>query len=179
MPKVGSPTQVDVCKPKDETAPPQPQVVTSMAFDKAKDGARMQSNRGTGGRSAGRRDPVYIELKNVEIGTKIQLINLSANPAAKFDKDSIIELEFTGRDAQARTGAIYLNSAQMQKLGLKPGDMYQLRAVDNAGNTSKATAGELQANEWAARGMQVVEDGNWAGEGNSISALDGEGERGA
>jgi hypothetical protein len=177
MPKVGTPTQVDNCGPKDRTTPPKPGIVRSMAFDRAKAGSRMGNTGSPGGRSAGTRDPVYIELNNVEIGTKIQLINLSANPAGKFDKKNTIDLELTGRDPKARTGAIFLNSKQMNELGLKPGDMFQLRAVDNAGNASEPVSGELQANEWATRGQAVIEDGDWAGPGAALNALDGEGER--
>lgn len=177
MPKVSGPKQADVCGPKDNVPPPKPGIVRSMAFDKAADGARMRRVSSAGARSAGTRDPVYIELNNVELGTKIQMVNLSANPEGKFDKDSTIELELTGRDPKARTAAVYLNNSQMEKIGLKPGDMFQLRQVDNAGNASESVSGELQPNEWAARGQQVFENNSWAGAGAAVNALDGEGER--
>jgi hypothetical protein len=178
MPKVTNQTAQQVqdhCGPNDQTAPPTPGIVSSMAFDKAKDGSTVRTDQSGGGMSAGRRDPAYIELSNVEIGTHIELINLSANPEAEFDDKNTIKLELTGRDVKARTGAVYLKQSQMEKLGLKPGDMYQLRAVDGAGNASAPVSAELQGNEWA--NGRVIEDGNWAGRGRQINALDGEGAR--
>lgn len=178
MPKIQGPSQTaGVCGPRDATPPAKPQIITTMAFDRAKEGASL-GNRGTpsSGFSAGTRDPVYIELGNVELGSHIELINLSANPHASFDKESTIKLELTGRDPASRRGSVYLNNEQMEKLGLKPGDMYALRAVDRAGNASEAVTGELQPNEWARQ--DVIEDGRWVGvRGVQVNALDGEGER--
>lgn len=179
MTKISGPSQTaNTCAPKDATPPPTPQIVTTMAFDRAKEGSSV-GNRGSSGRggfSAGTRDPVYIELKNVELGSSIEMINLSANPRAEFSKENTIKLELTGRNAQNREGAVYLSQAQMEKLGLKPGDMYQLRAVDAAGNASAPVSGELQPNEWA--NQDVIEDGAWANvRGRQLSALDGEGQR--
>lgn len=177
MTKIQGPSQTaNTCAPKDTTAPAKPEIVTSMAFDRAKEGSSIGHRGGNSGFSAGTRDPVYIELGNVELGTQIEIINLSANPHAAFDKESTIKLELTGRDPAQRRGSVYLNNDQMTKLGLKPGDMYALRAVDRAGNASEPVTGELRPNEWA--NGDVIEDGNWAMvRGMQLSALDGEGER--
>ncbi len=178
MPKITGPSQTaNTCAPKDTTAPPTPQIVTTMAFDRAKEGSRVGHQRNVGaGFSTGRRDPVYIELRNVELGSSIEMINLSANPRAEFSKENTIKLELTGREARAREGAVYLSQAQMEKLGLKPGDMYQLRAVDAAGNASAPVSGELQPNEWA--NADVIEDNRFIGvRGSELRALDGEGQR--
>lgn len=179
MTTIKGPTQTKMpCGPADETAPPKPEIVRSMAFDRAKDGSSL-GNRNNGGRgvSAGTRDPVYIELKNVEVGTHIELLNLSKNPRGEFNKEDTIKLELTGRNVTNREGAVYLTQKQMDELGLKPGDMYQLRAVDQAGNASEAVSGEIQPNEWA-NGGEVIEDGRWSGaRGAQLSALDGESQR--
>jgi hypothetical protein len=178
MPKVGGPgqtAQTGHCKPQDTTPPPKPEIATSMAFDRAKPGSSVRTGQSGGGRSDGARDPAYIELNNVEIGTKLEFINLSANPGAEFDKKSTISLEVTGRDPKTRTAAVFIPQKDMEKLGLKPGDMYALRAVDNAGNASEPVTGELEPNRWA--NGRVVEDGNWAGRGRDLQALDGENER--
>jgi hypothetical protein len=178
MPKVTNQTAQQVqnhCGPDDKTAPPTPGIVRSMAFDKAKDGSTVHTRDRSGGRAPGTRDPAYIELNNVEIGTHIELINLSANPGAEFDDKDTIKLELTGRDPKSRTASIYLKQTQLDKLGLKPGDMYQLRAVDNAGNTSAPVSAELQGNEWA--NGRVLENNTWQGQGAQINALDGESQR--
>jgi hypothetical protein len=174
MPKVGGPKQVDSCGPKDNTSPPKPNILRSMAFDRAKDTATVHNQRGNRP-GAATRDPAYIELGNVEVGTKMELVNLSANPGATFDKKNTITLEVTGRDAKERTASLYIPQKQMDELGLKPGDMYALRAVDNAGNASEPVTGELEPNDWATG--RVAEDGNWVGRGTEVQALDGEAER--
>lgn len=177
MPKIHGPRPTVPCGPQDVTPPATPKILRSMAFDRAAADASISTrSSNASGRSSGTRDPLYIELGNVELGTRIELINLSANPAANFDKNNTITLELTGRDVTNRVGAVYVTQEQMEKLGLQPGDMYMLRAVDRAGNASEAVQGELQPNEWTTG--EVIEGGRLTGiRGRSLSALDGEGVR--
>jgi hypothetical protein len=162
---------------RDKTPPPAPQISQSIAFDKAASNATVDWGS-DGGPSAGRRDPAYIELTNVEIGTTFEVINLSANPHADFDKKNTVSLKPTGRDVANRTASVYLKQSQMEKLGLKPGDMYLLRAVDANGNASAPVLGELEPNDWG--NMRVVENirGRTSfSRGTRLNALDGEGAR--
>lgn len=173
MTKIGQMGQVKGAQCKDTTPPPTPQVTTSLAFIRGSSEARFvrssSSSRSTG------RDPAYIELNNVEVGTTIQMINLSANPEAVWDKKSnIVDMTLTGRDVQGRKASMYLTAEQMDKINLKPGDMLQLRAVDPQGNASGAVTTELEPDDWANR---RVRDNGVDSLGSSINALDGENTR--
>lgn len=163
---------------KDESPPPTPQVTRSIAFERAADGAAFWANNTNPTRSTTyNRDPVYLEMNNVEVGTKLEFVNLSKNPEGKFT-DSAVSLELTGRDVRNRQGAVYLNAEQMAALDLQPGDMLSLRAVDEKGNASAPTAVEIQPNEW--RQGVVREDqrtSNGDTPGAQFSMLDGEGVR--
>jgi hypothetical protein len=53
-----------------------------------------------------RRDPFLLELGNVELGSKVQLISLSDDPSATFDNGNDFELAFTGYDSNARSGTV-------------------------------------------------------------------------
>ncbi|MBI5493859.1 MAG: hypothetical protein HY904_02465 [Deltaproteobacteria bacterium] len=146
-----------------------------MAYDKAAAGASVRTDNATPGVSAGRRDPLYLELGNVEMGTRLEVVNLSKDPGASFGRDKLT-LDFTGRDVGNRQAAVYLTTEQMEQMGIKPGDVLGLRAVDQAGNASGVINVEVQANEWA--NGHVVENGNWSNQrGASVSMLDGEGTR--
>jgi hypothetical protein len=168
------------CGPNDTTAPPQPQIVSSQAFVRGSDEASVIRNPPTVPRPTRGRDPAYIELNNVEVGTKIQLINLSGKPDADWgNKDDIVELTLTGRDVNNRQASIYLNDKQMKKMGLQPGDMYQLRAVDDAGNASQPVTAELEPDDWANSRIRDrgANDQFEITRGAQINALDGEAAR--
>jgi len=163
------------CGPNDKTPPPTPQVRQAIAFEHAADGARLVTTTG-GGNSAGRRDPAYFELGNVEAGTTIEMVNLSADPEASFEKNKVA-LTVTGRDIKGQRAGIYLTKEQMDGINLKPGDMVQLRAVDPSGNPSESVTTELLANEWANGRNRVQErvDNSWVtSRGGSVNFLDGE-----
>ncbi|MFH1809635.1 MAG: hypothetical protein ABIJ09_12890 [Pseudomonadota bacterium] len=166
------------CMPKDTTAPPTPGLVRAMAFERAKDDAQFFGNTGGTARPA-TRDPAYFEFNNVELGTKLQFINLSAKPDASFDtKADVLSLELTGRDVHNRTASVYLNMEQMEKLGLKPGDILQVRAMDQAGNASGHITIELEPDDWANGMVRENIDGNRVDtRGGQLSALDGEAAR--
>lgn len=162
----------------DNTAPPQPQVIRSIAFERASEDATLLRNVGGNNRPAGR-DPAYFELGNVEVGTKIQFINMSAKPDADWEtKRDVLELTMTGRDVNNRQASFYLTNDQMDELGLKPGDMLQMRAVDQSGNASAAVTTELEPNDWATHTVRDRENDRMVdSRGTQLSALDGEGER--
>lgn len=163
---------------KDTTAPPTPQVSRAIAFERAADGAQFFASQPPSNRTTTyNRDPIYIEMNNVEVGTTLQFVNLSKNPEGKFS-DSAVSLELTGRDVRNRQGAVFLTAEQMQALDLQPGDMIQLRAVDEQGNASGSTTVELQPNEWR-NGIVRETPNSSAGDtpGAQFSMLDGEGVR--
>lgn len=171
-------TQNTDCGPRDVTAPPTPTVHRMRAFERGSDRASIVRNRPAGRRVFGG-DPTYIELRNVEPGTKIQLINLSKKPDGSFeDEDAIVELKLTGRDVRGRQAAFYLTDAQMEAIDLKPGDILRLRAVDAAGNTSAEVTNELEPDDWGNQNVRDVENGSWVtSRGTTESMLDGEGVR--
>jgi len=111
----------------------------------------------------------------VEMGTTIQLLNLSKNPSADWDQEGV-DLPLTGRDVNDRRAAVYLTHEQMEAMDLEPGDMIQVRAKDESGNVSGAVTVELQGNEWAGNLIQEKGDNNAAvfSRGAQISVLDGE-----
>lgn len=170
MTRVNSANAVNSRCLHDSTPPPTPRISQSMAFVRASDDAVVTTspqNRPT--------DPIYMELDNVEVGTKIEIINLSKNPQAEFDSCAI-GLDLTGRDVEDRKASIFLNNEQMQELDLQPGDMYQLRAVDQSGNASAAVMGEFEPDDWANSDVtETFSDGSrLIGRGASMSMLDGE-----
>jgi len=159
----------------DVSMPPTPQVRVSVAFDRAAANAIFYAGSSTSPRPA-TRDPAYIELGNVEMGTTIQMINMSKTPDAQWgDKNNVVELKLTGRDVVNRQAAAYLTADQMEQLDLKPGDMLQLRAMDEEGNASTAVTAELEPNDWA-NGLvrENVNNTNVDTHGAQFSMLDGD-----
>ncbi|MBX7096888.1 MAG: hypothetical protein K1X89_04165 [Myxococcaceae bacterium] len=182
MPKnVQGPGQVSGVTSRDISPPPTPQVQVSIAFERAAKDATFRPNPPPITQRPGGRDPVYLELSNVEVGTTIQLLNLSANPGASWnDAKAVVELPLTGRDIANRQASAFLNAEQMDKLGLQPGHMIQLRAVDtaNPANVSPAVTTELMPNEWV--NGQVSEkngDAFVTTPGAQFNMLDGEAKR--
>jgi len=177
MTKIQGSAQVNKPQLGDVTGPPTPQVRQAICFDHAKDDATVFNNAGTV--RPGGRDPAYFEFGNVEIGTKIQMINISKDPDVTFgEKKKVVELDFTGRDVHNRQAAIYLTNEQMTQLELKPGDMLQMRALDQTGNTSDAVTVEVEPNDWAGQTVRErVDNRNVDARGGRINALDGEAER--
>jgi hypothetical protein len=119
-------------------------------------------------------DPSYIELGNVEEGTRFEMINLSAKPDASFDCDRVA-LPITGEDVASRTAAAYLGADQMAQLNLKPGDYVQIRAVDAAGNASQPAQAQIAASGW---GTNWISTGApTMSRGSVMAMLDGESQR--
>lgn len=175
MPRVSGPKAPKVQKHCDVTPPPRPEITRSIAFDRGSPEARIVNSNAQASRPRAVRDPVYIELGNVEAGTTIEMINLSAKPDAAFDCESTLKLPLTGRDIKERQAAVYLNENQLNELGLKAGDMYKLRVVDKHGLASEAVVGELEPDDWANQRVQdVVDNARVTTRGSRITALDGE-----
>jgi len=168
---------MDNCRSGDLEPAPTPQIAISWAFDRSVDGATFQPNAQPNNRpNPGPRDPVYVELRNVEIGTTFQIINLSKNPGASFDdKADVVKLDPTGRDVQNRSASIYLTADQMSAMGIQPGDVYQLRAIDPTGNPSLPVTGEFEPDDWVAgRVTENIGGANTISRGGQLNALDGE-----
>jgi len=142
--------QVSDKKAGDVTSPATPQLVRAWAFELAADGSTLAPPPPPPGQPG--RDPLVIELAQIEIGTRIELISLSDNPAAEFCKKcegEIFELPLTGYDVQNRRATIALNEDQMKAKGIAPGERFMLRQVDKDGNASEAIHVHLDPNGWA------------------------------
>jgi hypothetical protein len=142
--------QVSDKKPGDSTSPPTPQLHRAWAFELAADGSTLSPPPPPAGQPG--RDPLVIELGQIEVGTRIELISLSDNPAAEFCekcKGEIFELPLTGYDVGNRRATIALNEDQMKEKGIAPGERFLLRQVDKDGNASEAIHVHLDPNGWA------------------------------
>ena len=134
----------------DVTNPPSPQVLRAWAFELAADGSQLAPPPPPAGQRG--RDPLVIELGDLEVGTRVEVISLSDNPAADFDdrcKGEIFELPLTGYDVANRRGTIALNDTQMKDKGIVPGERLLLRQVDKDGNASSAVHVHLDPTGWA------------------------------
>jgi hypothetical protein len=146
---IGDVKQVDSKKPGDTTTPPSPVVNRAWAFELAADGSMIVPPPAP---NAPGRDPLVIELGQIEVGTRIELISLSDNPKAEFDathKAEIFELPLTGYDVAGRTATISLNEEQMKEKNIVAGERFMLRQVDKDGNASKAVHVHLDPRGWA------------------------------
>lgn len=134
----------------DVTSPATPQLHRAWAFELAADGSVLAPPPPPPGQPG--RDPLVIELGNIEVGTRIELISLSDNPKAEFDsksKDAIFELPLTGYDVAGRRATIALNEDQMKEKGIGAGERFLLRQVDKDGNASEAIHVHLDPRGWA------------------------------
>lgn len=146
--------QVNQSKTGDVTTPPKPTVARAWAFELAADGSGLvpPPPPPQPGVTPIRRDPLVIELGQIEVGTRIELISLSDNPKAEFDathKAEIFELPLTGYDVAGRTATISLNEEQMKEKQIVAGERFLLRQVDKDGNASEATHVFLDPRGWA------------------------------
>jgi hypothetical protein len=142
--------QVSDKKPGDSTSPPKPELHRAWAFELAADGSVLAPPPPPAGQPG--RDPLVIELGQIEVGTRIELISLSDNPAAEFCekcKGEIFELPLTGYDVGNRRATIALNEDQMKEKGISAGERFLLRQVDKDGNASEAIHVHLDPNGWA------------------------------
>ncbi len=137
-------------KSGDVTSPATPTLGRAWAFELTADGsviAPPPPPRGQPGR-----DPLVIELGQIEVGTRIELISLSDNPKAEFDADhkaEIFALPLSGYNVAGRTATIALNEEQMKEKGIGAGERFLLRQVDKDGNASEAIHIHLDPRGWA------------------------------
>ena len=141
-----------VCDRKsgDVTSPATPQLRRAWAFEMTADGSALAPPPPPRGQPG--RDPLVIELGNIEVGTRIELISLSDNPKAEFDATcakEIFELPLTGYDVNGRIATIALNEDQMKEKGIGAGERFMLRQVDKDGNASEAIHVHLDPQGWA------------------------------
>lgn len=141
---------VDTCKSEDTTPAPTPQLRRAIAFDIAKDGSTVVPNPPPPSNPPiPRRDPVLIELGNIELNAKLQFISLSDDPAATFDSGKVYELPITGYDENNRIATITLNADMMKEKGIDPGERLVLRQLDSNGNASDGIFVHLDPRGWA------------------------------
>ncbi len=170
-------TQVPGCKVDDNTKPPRPTINFAIASAGiAPKGAKFYPNSPPNPPRPAR-DPAYIELANWEPGTKFQILNVSANPKASWSNpDDIITLEPTGRNVDARTAAVWVPHADMEKLDLDSGNALRLRVIDPDGNFSDAQPTRLQGSGYGQVGrIQENPKKNTLVAGSMMPVLDGEG----
>jgi len=144
-----------VIKSKDATPPVAPQVLRAFCFDHITDPSTSvvptppppQPN------PAPRRDPFLLELGNIELGSKVQIISLSDNPSANFDGGEVFELQFTGYDTNARRGTVLLSAEEMAKKAIEPGERLVVRVVDDNGNASDGVFVHVDPSRWANNGQ--------------------------
>lgn len=151
---IGDVKQVGDKKTGDVTTPPKPVVQRAWAFELAADGSGIvpPPPPPAPGQPVRGRDPLVIELAQIEVGTRIELISLSDNPKAEFDdkhKAEIFELPLTGYDVGARTATISLNEEQMKEKGIVAGERFMIRQVDKDGNASESVHVHLDPQGWA------------------------------
>jgi hypothetical protein len=157
-----------VIKSKDANPPQNPQIVRAFCFDHITDPSTHvrpqppppQPN------PPPRRDPFLLELGNIELGSKIQLISLSDNPAANFDKGEVFELQFTGYDANTRRGTVLLSAEEMAKKAIEPGERLVIRILDDNGNHSDGVFVHVDPTRWA--GNQQLNTKNEAGQNITV-----------
>lgn len=108
---------------RSDTTPP-PQVSGTVFF-------------GTFDTPAARIDPLIFDLRGVEPGTKLQVVNRSANPRGSWR--TAIHLPGNTKKILDAEGSyrLALGDKQAAKLGIKPGDVLEIRQVDSSGNASK------------------------------------------
>jgi hypothetical protein len=162
----------------DTTPPPAPTVIEARAFVRTSPLARVVE-RGSAVLRRADAACVYLELGNVELGTSLQLLNLSARPDARWDDGQPpIALEVTGRDPRQRHAALFVDEEACGRLDLRAGDVLQLRAVDRAGNASPAVTAQIVPAAWARQQLRDRQGQRWVEmRGDTLRALDGEAQR--
>lgn len=91
-------------------------------------------------------DPLVLMLTNVEPGCRLEVLNLSKNPEAEWSDAGEIR-SVPGSTAKAlgdgRYGILMGNDAA-KKMGVDPGDVFEIRQVDAAGNASEPSRIKLE-----------------------------------
>jgi hypothetical protein len=157
-------------KSDDKTEPPTPILIRAIAFDKAPEGT-IPTPQPAPTPSAPRRDPVLIELGNIELGATVQIVSLSDNPEASFKNGDVFELDLTGYDKSSRQGTVILDAEMMKAKGIEGGEQLLLRQVDSNGNPSGEINVRIDPNTWANQSM-TTPDGR-AARGADLSYLAG------
>lgn len=104
-------------------------------------------------------DPLYLEFRGVEPGAKIELINLSANPAAVWSEAKSLGANTMLAQADG-SYRLALGNVEAKALGISPGDVLEFRQVDAAGNASSSTmiAMKQRTSSNHGSGLQVAPD---------------------
>lgn len=91
------------------------------------------------------RDPLALDMENVEPDCHFEILNLSAKPDASWtcSRDRKVLPGRSPKHMDSGRYAVIFGDKQMQKLGLKAGDTFEIRQVDRAGNASEPERVEL------------------------------------
>lgn len=151
---------VDKCKSTDATPAPTPSLHRAFCFDLAKDGAQLvpQPPPSNTTWSQRPRDPVLIELGNIELGAHLEFISLTDHPDATFESSCVRRLDFTGYDVSGRRGTVVLSPEEMETKGFQPGERIVIRQVDKNGNSSDGIFVHLDPNAWATQQVRQADD---------------------
>lgn len=96
------------------------------------------------GSSSNRRDPLVLQLSDVEAGCKLQVLNKSVAPNAQWDKAAQDLPGSTLKHLPNGQYNLVLTNELTEKLNIKPGDVFELRQVDASGNASAPTVVALK-----------------------------------
>lgn len=153
-------TAVESCKSTDATPAPTPGLRRALCFDLGKSDAQIvpQPPPSNTGWSQRPRDPVLIELSNIEIGAHLEFISLSDDPEATFEANCVRRLDLTGYDVGSRIGTLVLNPDEMATKGFQPGERIVVRQVDKNGNASDGIFIHLDPNGWASQQVRQSDD---------------------
>lgn len=91
-------------------------------------------------------DPLVLMLTNVEPGCRLEVLNLSKNPEAEWSDEggkNTVPGSTLKALGDGRYGVVMGNDAA-KKLGVDPGDVFEIRQVDAAGNPSEPTRIKLE-----------------------------------
>lgn len=152
--------EVDCCRSTDATPAPTPQLRRAMCFDLGRADAQIipQPPPSNTTWSQRPRDPVLIELGNIELGAHLEFISLSDDPAATFEANCVRRLDFTGYDVGNRIGTVVLDPKEMATNGFQPGERIVIRQVDKNGVASDGIFVHLDPNGWAGQQVRQSDD---------------------
>lgn len=118
----------------------EPPAQLEVSFSGFGDLIRIQNSSTRGG------DPLILMLGKVEPGCELQILNISKQPDAEWsDKSSITKLPVDTMKplGDGRFGLVFGNK-QAEAVGVRPGDVFEIRQVDSNGNASPPTSVALQ-----------------------------------
>lgn len=91
------------------------------------------------GRAAAQLDPVELRLDNVAPDCILQIVNLSVHPAPDWARHARAIPRSRLCAAPDGTFTLRFGQADAERLSVLPGDVFEIRQIDAAGNASEPT----------------------------------------